>query len=378
MSIVIYLFQWVYYTYWDEIKRKIQFVTQYRKVKEFQKLKAIINILIPSLVRSRIQEGKKNFSEAQGEVTIIFIDIAGFDQIVQTYNGRDLIELLDNAYNAFDQLCEQYGIQKIETVGKTYMACGGLKVCERAIDSRLLGSHHSVRVVDFACVVQQYADTVTLKNGEKLAVRIGIHTGDVISGVVGETKPQFSLIGGTVNKSSRVCAACPKRKILISRETHAALDGNSNNFLFQGRQVQMKGIGGETVYTVQKRRSAPRRVTHALGQRGNAARLASQANQRSASPRAGGGGRRSRRARGDRPAGEEAGYPDDQTGGEPSSTRSMGPPEAYAMPSERKLVLQEESEQNDESLADSFDDDGPNNLKYSDFKEDRQIVKSAA
>ena len=77
-------------------------MTQYRKVKEFQKLKAIINILIPSLVRSRIQEGKKNFSEAQGEVTIIFIDIEGFDQIVESYSGRDLIELLDKAYNAFD------------------------------------------------------------------------------------------------------------------------------------------------------------------------------------------------------------------------------------------------------------------------------------
>ena len=126
------------------------------------------------------------------------------------YSGRDLIELLDKAYNAFDQLCEQYGIQKVETVGKTYMACGGLKVCERDIDSRLLGSHHSVRVVDFACVVQQYANTISLKNGEKLSVKIGIHTGEVISGVVGETKPQFSLIGDTVNKTSRVCSKCPQ------------------------------------------------------------------------------------------------------------------------------------------------------------------------
>ena len=54
VTILIYMFQWVHYTYWEEIKRKISFVTQYRKVKEFQKLKAIINILIPSLVRSRI------------------------------------------------------------------------------------------------------------------------------------------------------------------------------------------------------------------------------------------------------------------------------------------------------------------------------------
>jgi class 3 adenylate cyclase len=107
--------------------------------------------LIPSIVRSRIQDGKKNFSDSQGEVTVIFIDIDGFDQLVQQYTGRELIELLDRVYNTFDSLCEQHGLQKIETVGKTYMACGGLKVVEKDIDNRLLGSHHSVRVTDFAC-----------------------------------------------------------------------------------------------------------------------------------------------------------------------------------------------------------------------------------
>ena len=57
------------------------------------------------------------------------------------------------------------------------MACGGLKVSERDNDSRLQSSHHSVRVVDFACIVQNYINTISLKNGEKLSVKIGIHTG---------------------------------------------------------------------------------------------------------------------------------------------------------------------------------------------------------
>ena len=69
-------------------------------------MKSIINILIPSLVRSRIQDGKKNFSESQGEVTVIFVDIESFDQVVQQYTGRELIELLDRIYNGFDSLCE--------------------------------------------------------------------------------------------------------------------------------------------------------------------------------------------------------------------------------------------------------------------------------
>lgn len=74
-------------------------------------------------------------------MTIIFIDIDNFDVLVSRYTGKELIELLDSLYNAFDQLSEQYGLYKIETVGKTYMACAGLKFYEQKIDQRLLGNH---------------------------------------------------------------------------------------------------------------------------------------------------------------------------------------------------------------------------------------------
>ena len=64
LSIVLFIFLWTYYTYWGEMKKKVQFVMQYRNAKELQKLKSIINILIPNLVRSRLTDGKKNFAES--------------------------------------------------------------------------------------------------------------------------------------------------------------------------------------------------------------------------------------------------------------------------------------------------------------------------
>jgi len=130
------------------------------------------------------------------------------------------------------------------------MACGGLKVVEKDIDNRLLGSHHSVRVTDFACSAQSYVHTQQLRNAKKLSVKIGIHTGEVIAGVVGETKPQFSLIGPTINKTARVCSKCPPRKILISKETHKALQASASNFIFGSMKADMKGIGQEEVFTV--------------------------------------------------------------------------------------------------------------------------------
>jgi hypothetical protein len=69
------------------------------------------------------------------------------------------------------------------------MACGGLKIVESKIDSRLLGNHFSVRVVDYAFEMLGVANSIKLKTGGKLKVKIGIHTGDVVTGVVGETKP---------------------------------------------------------------------------------------------------------------------------------------------------------------------------------------------
>jgi len=130
------------------------------------------------------------------------------------------------------------------------MACGGLKSAEKKIDTRLLNRHHSVRITDFAMEIANYVKTVYLKNGKQLEVKIGIHTGPVISGVVGETKPQFSLIGDTVNKTSRVCSLTKPPKVSVSKETYHYLELYTNNYLFLSTLVEMKGIGLEPIYAV--------------------------------------------------------------------------------------------------------------------------------
>lgn len=109
--------------------------------------------------------------------------------------------------------------------------------------------------MDYAFEMLGVANSIKLKTGQKLKVKIGIHSGEVVAGVVGETKPQFSLIGDTVNKTSRVCSKCPAKSILISKETHKQLEMYSNNFQFDGMEVFMKGIGDEIVYKVFKRKA---------------------------------------------------------------------------------------------------------------------------
>lgn len=86
---------WSGYVYSQELEKKTQFVNGHRKVRNFLKLKGILNILVPSLVRDRIRSGQKNFSNEEGEVTIVFIDITDFDNLVSHYNANELLQFLD-------------------------------------------------------------------------------------------------------------------------------------------------------------------------------------------------------------------------------------------------------------------------------------------
>lgn len=128
-------------------------------------------------------------------------------------------------------MCNLFGLQKVETVGKTYMAVGGSRTFEKVMkgnrDTRV---HHTVKTLNFAFEILDYVKKKTLRNGDQLRVKIGLHTGPVISGVVGCHKPQFSLIGDTVNRTARMCAKGDHNRIHISPECHDILVTKTQNF----------------------------------------------------------------------------------------------------------------------------------------------------
>ena len=100
---------------------------------------------------------------------------------------------------------------------KTYMACGGLSECEKNIEITILSKHHAVRIFEMAIDMIDIMKRMTLENGEIVRVKIGVHTGKVIPAVVGNHKPQFSLIGDTVNTSARMCSYSKDLKIMCSQ-----------------------------------------------------------------------------------------------------------------------------------------------------------------
>ena len=220
------------------------------KESEIQKAQGILSFLLPSFVKKRVKDGKRYIAEDQGVVTVLFCDICDFDAICAEYTPLELTCFLDSLFQKFDQLCEVIGLTKIETVGKTYMACAGLKDSEAEIEDHLKLVSHSRRAVELGMAMINTISSFKLKNGKDLKVKIGINSGPVTAGVVGYHKPQFSLVGDTVNTASRMCSTIQKcNNIQISESTYQLI-GDTQGLEFTQKTVEAKGKGTLTTYLV--------------------------------------------------------------------------------------------------------------------------------
>ncbi|CAK92348.1 unnamed protein product (macronuclear) [Paramecium tetraurelia] len=214
-----------------------------------QKINSIsdtLSILMPKFIRNMInQSGEFDIQENQGEVAILFCDICEFDTIIKVQQ-QNVVHLLDILFRQYDSLCNQYNLQKIETVGKTYMAASGLKnlISQNNINPVF-------RALQVAFEMQKFASSQSFGQTENIVVKIGVHYGNVIAGVIGYHKPQFSLIGDTVNTTSRVCSTAQDNQIKISEEAYKQVS-SCVDFTFTLDIVEAKGKGQLTTYLVQE------------------------------------------------------------------------------------------------------------------------------
>ncbi len=148
-------------------------------------------------------------------VTVLFSDIQGFTQIAEEMNPEVLIDELDKFFFHFDSVVEKYGIEKIKTIGDAYMCAGGIPEKNRT---------NPVEVILAALEMQEYMTRMkesSLLQGMKYwDIRIGIHTGTVVAGVVGQKKLSYDIWGDTVNTASRMESSGEAGKINISGTTY--------------------------------------------------------------------------------------------------------------------------------------------------------------
>ncbi|SDC73499.1 Adenylate cyclase, class 3 [Williamwhitmania taraxaci] len=144
-------------------------------------------------------------------VTVLFADIEGFTQIVDTMNPESLIDELDRFFLKFDAVVQHYNIEKIKTIGDAYMCAGGIPIKNRT---------NPVEVVLAALQMNAFMKDLQANKGQEVwSLRIGIDTGPVIAGTIGSLKPSYDIWGTTVNVASRMESSSDGGKINITGNT---------------------------------------------------------------------------------------------------------------------------------------------------------------
>jgi class 3 adenylate cyclase len=179
----------------------------------------IWTILVPEFVRNFFSDNGEDAGQyKEKSVAILFCYVCNFDSIIEE-EGRNVVRLLDNLYREFDKLCSSFAVQKIETVGYTYMAATGIRKIETQMENEMVKRNKVERLLGMA--QQMLEKTKMFKWGAKknkdLDIKIGIHVGEVVVGVIGRHKKQFSLIGTNVNATSRHGSTGKLGSITLSR-----------------------------------------------------------------------------------------------------------------------------------------------------------------
>lgn len=196
----------------------------------------LLNIL-PAAIASRLKQGEKNIAENFTGVSVLFADIVDFTEYAALRTPSEVLDELNDIFAAFDLLTEAHGLEKIKTIGDSYMVAAGLPVpCP----------DHAERLAFLALDMLARFKELQQDRIESLHLRIGIHSGPVIAGVIGNKKIAYDLWGDTVNTASRMESHGVVDHIHISSDTFQLLP-DTFHCEMQGT-ISVKGKGNMRTY----------------------------------------------------------------------------------------------------------------------------------
>jgi class 3 adenylate cyclase len=200
--------------------------------------------MMPHEIVARIQAGESTIADIHGEVSIVFADLVGFTALSRQLSASTLVDLLNRVFSRFDAAAGRLGIEKIKTIGDAYMAVGGLSFGDDT-------QGHAERMAEFALTMRDITVDIAAETELPVAIRIGLHVGPVVAGVIGVKKPAFDCWGEAVNMASRLEHASGPGAVLISESAYERL---RRSFRVEAAPaVDLKGIGLSKVYLLYDR-----------------------------------------------------------------------------------------------------------------------------
>ncbi|MCU0447325.1 MAG: adenylate/guanylate cyclase domain-containing protein [Microscillaceae bacterium] len=224
----------------NELNHTLQIVEQERQKSD----KLLLNILPEETAQELKEKGSAN-PHYYPLVTVLFTDFKGFTQIAEQLEPQQVIEELNQCFLAFDEICERHNLEKIKTIGDSYMCAGGVPVAN---------TRNPWDCVSAGLEMQKWMQNWKIekeKRGEPVwEVRIGIHSGEVIAGVIGKNKFAYDIWGDTVNLASRMESSGEAGKVNISQTTYALVKDDFD-CTFRGK-IQAKNKGEIEMYFVNR------------------------------------------------------------------------------------------------------------------------------
>ncbi|MBI3394631.1 MAG: adenylate/guanylate cyclase domain-containing protein [Spirochaetia bacterium] len=204
--------------------------------------KLLLNIL-PADVAAELKDKGATEPVLYEDVSVMFTDFKGFTQIAETMSPRELIQDLDACFVQFDKITERFNLEKLKTIGDSYMCAGGIPKENKthAIDCALA----ALEIQAFMNLMKQIKAEQGLPYWE---LRLGVHTGPLVAGVIGEKKFAYDVWGDTVNTASRMESSGTPGKINISGSTYELIK-DLFDCEYRG-QVSAKNKGDVAMYYV--------------------------------------------------------------------------------------------------------------------------------
>lgn len=209
-------------------------INQTKLKKERVKSDNLLLNILPKSVANELKETGKAIPKKYEDVTILFTDFQDFTKLVASIPAETLIAELNDIFSRFDDIMNEFEIEKIETIGDAYMAACGLPQAN---------PNHALKCVEAALSMVEFLEKRNVNSEISWNMRVGIHSGPVVAGVVGKSKFAYDLFGDTINTASRIESNGQIGKVNISQTTYELLKQNPSLFFEDRGLISAKGKG---------------------------------------------------------------------------------------------------------------------------------------